>query len=115
MLLLALLAVVAGLFAVAKAPPLARVLAVPIVVALTLVVVLDAPLAVALPVVAVAAVGVVILDRATDWRYVFSNVIPTPMTSTYTVLEGDGSRPERARWVQWRGHVMRHRSAALTC
>lgn len=115
MLVLFMLAFCAGLAAAfARRTPLVRTLAVPIAVLSIVLMSTAAPVAVAgSAAIVVAAVAVsVVLD--VDVRYNLSKIAPLPFNSTYRLLDATGSWVyERATWVQWRGHVMRHRSHAL--
>lgn len=49
-----------------------------------------------------------VLIRKRDWRYHLSRLVPIPMRTTYRVSNGGPWRAESARWVQWRGRIMRH-------
>lgn len=116
MFVLALLAVLAGLFVgvMRRAPRLARTLAIPLAVATLTVAAASWPATIIAPVAMVAATVAVAYVLGADVRYQLSQLLPVPMNSTYRVHNPDGSTTRtRSAWVQWHGHVMRHRAATL--
>jgi hypothetical protein len=112
------LAFLAGIIAaVAKSPPVARTLAAPTVIVACLLaasVAVPAVTLVAAPAVLVVTAAAVAYALGVDVRYRLSKIVAVAMRSTYRVIHPDEtSTRERARWVQWRGHVMRHRRVTL--
>lgn len=112
-LALFLLALCGGTWLCAKAPPLARTVALAAVTVLTLLVATSTPeptVTVGAAVVLAAVTAVVVI--CTDWRYQLSKIVPMPMASTW--FDTGRHLQTRDTWVQWRDHVMRHRQHALT-
>ncbi|QOR55434.1 MAG: hypothetical protein SHS37scaffold145_85 [Phage 71_18] len=100
----------------AKAPPLARTVALAVVTVATLVLATahdPNPTTLVAAAVVLATVMHVVLTK-TDWQFRLSLIVPVLFTADYAMDDGTGRvRDHRSTWVQWRGHVVRHRSHAL--
>lgn len=97
----------------AKAPPRWRLTLLTAVLAVTVLTVACTTPSPATLVVAAAVVAVQVhlVATSTDWRYALSKLVPMPMVAIYQIGATDSTL--RSTWVQWRGHVVRHRHTTL--